>query len=630
MPDPTAELAAAIGIRPSYTDVTGTTREMGEETRRALLAALGQPVDGPEEAAERLAALRDAEVRRKLAPWYVVTRGRRPDLPLPDDAAWTLHYEDGSEREGRGPLPALPLGIHALETGVERTWLLSAPPRLKLPPRGWGLMVPLWGLKGTAAGGLGDYADLADLARAIAPSGAGFIGLNPIHARFPTDPTATSPYQPSHRRRLDILHIAAGQPASTGALVDYSAEIPAKMAALRAEYDAFTGDPAFEAWRAAEGAPLERFALHQALSERHGAYWSDWPVALQDADGPAVAEAHAGLSDGVRFHAWAQWRAETALAEAQSVARAAGMAHGLYLDLAVGTHPAGAETWEDRQSFAPGVSLGAPPDAFGPQGQTWNLAPLSPAALVSDGFKALAETLRRQLRFAGILRVDHILGFDRAFWVPDGGLPGGYVTMPREAMLAVARIEAARADAVIVGEDLGVVPEGLRARLEVTGILGCTLAMFERRENPFRYTRPGRYQTPKMASFSTHDLPTWDGWRSGTDLGEWARIGALSDEDHSAARERRRSEIAAFDRALGVSEPTVDDLHGFLAATRSRLVAVQAENLLGETGQPNLPGTVETHPNWRRRLSLGPDDLARHPALAHAAAKMAAKGRNGG
>ena len=291
---------------------------------------------------------------------------------------------------------------------------------------------------------------------------------------------------------------------------------------------------------------------------------------------------------------WLQWQADLALSAARDAAQSAGLRHGLYLDLAVGTHPAGAETWEDAASFVRGVSLGAPPDALGPEGQVWNLAPLHPDTLIESDFQPLAETLRHQLRYGGILRIDHILGFDRAFWVPDSGAPGGYVRMPRDAMLAVARIEAARAGAVIVGEDLGVVPDGLRAALDRSGILGCRVAMFEKDGSGFR---PGaKYPEAAIASFSTHDLPTWAGWRAGQDLLDWAALGAISADTLTTAQAERTVDVAEFDAiAKG-------GLHSFLAHNKARLVAVQAETVFDMRAQPNLPGTTTEYPNWRHRL----------------------------
>lgn len=619
MTDPLGH-AVRMGVLPGYRDLTGAWRDTSAETAAALLAAMGIGADNPAETVEA-----------GLPIDVICAAGSAPDLDF-WDTPWQLTYEDGHEAEGQGPLPELPLGIHRLRAGTTHYTLLAAPPQLPEPARCWGLIAPLYGL---SAQGIGSYDDLAVLAEGMGRQGAAFLGINPVHAGFPTLPDLFSPYTPSHRRRLNVMHLAGGA-GSPGPLVDYARDIPARMAALGAEFDAFAGDPAFDAWEAAQGEPLQRFALHQALSGQYGPFWNDWPAGLQSPDLPQAVSARRELAGAMRFHAWLQWRAETALSRAGEAARAAGMRHGLYLDLAVGTHPHGAETWEDPGSFAHGASLGAPPDAFGPDGQNWNLAPLNPLALRARAYAPLAETLRRQLQFAGVLRIDHIIGFERAFWVPEGA-PGAYVRMPADAMFAVARIEAARAgNAVIVGEDLGNIPEGLQDLLEQSGVLGCRVAMFERSSwQPPVFRAPQDYDRAAIASFSTHDLPTWRGWRQGADIDARARIAAQSAgpaQPEGPAHAERAVEVAALDALLPDAEAGsgpdaapdsgMDALHAFLAGSQSRLVAVQAEILLDMAEQPNLPGTVTEYPNWQMRLPVPGARIAGLPATARTAAIM--------
>ncbi len=473
----------------------------------------------------------------------------------------------------------------------------------------------------------GDYADLARAVRSLGERGASFVGVNPIHAGFPTDPWATSPYSPSHRRRFNVLHIATHEAEPPGEpLIDYPSASARKLEALAASYRDFRhagGDPAFDEWRAAEGEALESFALHQALSEQHGPYWSGWDESLQDPASPDVERFASDAADRVTYHAWLQWRAVLQLAAVGRAADEVGMAYGLYLDLAVGTHPHGAETWAEPEAFARGVSLGAPPDAFSADGQTWGLAPLSPRGLEKLQFQPLIETLRTQLRYARLLRIDHILGFDRAFYVPEG-LPGTYVRMPREAMLAVARIEAHRAGAVIVGEDLGNVPTGLQEGLSEAGLLGCRLAMFERGPDG-RFRHPEGWEERALASFTTHDLPTYEGWRLGRDLDWRLHVGGIDEETAASAKAERQSEVAAFDAETGGAG--IDPMHAHLGRLASALVALPIEDILGLEEQPNLPGTTDQHPNWRRRLPIGPDELGEHPAVQRAAEIMARAGR---
>lgn len=664
-------LCQRMGLIWRYTDGAGKAQVAPRASRVAVLAAMGVDAQTEAQAAAALAALPPRPDIHIIAPDTAYA--------LTPPAAWDLMQEDGTQSLGGAgtALPPLPPGIHRLAVGGLPAWVLAAPRQLPLPARRWGVTAPLYGLWEGGQTGPGSYAQLGALAEGLGRKGASFIGINPIHAGFPTDPRAFSPYAPSHRRRWSVAHIdtrplntASG--ASEGAvsaaqtpsgLIDYDTATPAQNHALRHAYAAFPGDPAFDAWQAEQGTALHDFATHQALSDTYGPYWTDWPAGLQCPGSTTTRTFAATHADALRFHAWAQWLAEKQLHVAQGRARAAGMGFGLYLDLAVGTHPAGAETWADPTLFARGVSLGAPPDLLGPSGQRWNLAPMLPDALLATGFAALAETLRQQLRFAGLLRIDHILGFERAFWLPDG-LPGLYVAMPRDALLAVARIEAARAGATIIGEDLGTIPDGLRTALQDAGILGCRVAMFERDwQGDRRFLPASAYPRTCLTSFATHDLPTWAGWRQGRDI-DWRRdLEEMSGTQAIAAHAARRRDVAALDAVIAgdglaggppperpasesppsespasespasqsaappgaPADPTA--LHGFLAQTPAALVALQAEDICAQVEQPNLPGTVYDHPNWRRRLPCAATALPDHPGLAAALPLLASTHR---
>ncbi len=615
---PLQSLASRLGVQLTYQDVTGQHREAPEETLQAVLGAMGWDATSDAAVQDGLAQLDATHAARTVPPYMIAPPGA--EFAIPDGVDWVLQAEDGTHREGRGPVAELPLGIHRLELADQVVTLLSAPSTLDLPARGWGVTLPLYGLWTDLQSGIGTYADLAAAATAIASAGAGFLGINPIHAGFPGDPKAISPYTPTHRRRLATRHLSGSGETQGGDLIDYSAAEAALWAHLEDRF-AQGVDKGFFAFRTREGKALTRFATHQAISERHGPYWDSWPEALKDPSSGEVAAFAEARADRVTFHAWLQYLAETELGAAARTAQDAGMAHGLYLDLAVGTHPFGAETWEDRAGFAQGVSLGAPPDAFSENGQMWMLAPMDPHALIADGFQRLALTLRKQFQFARLLRIDHILGFDRAFWVPMTGGPGAYVTMPKDAMLAVARIEAARAGGAIVGEDLGNIPDGLQTDLAASGILGCRVAMFE--AGPDGARRPEDYTEQAMASFGTHDLPTYAGWRAGADIGLRESLGAMDWDAAEWARGERRATVGALDGVAGGSDAVA--MHGMLARTASRLVAVQIEDALGLQEQSNLPGTTDEYPNWRRRLPVGTSGLAH--ALQEIAVVMAAKGR---
>jgi 4-alpha-glucanotransferase len=637
MADALKQLADRVGIVASYTDQTGRRRRTGRGTMRALLGAMGLNADSPAEAAERLAEIEAEDAGRQIPEWAIGEPGAPITQLVPAGAEWRIVLEDGSMQEGRGDtLPPLPLGLHRLTVGGHDCTLIVAPPRLPEPPRSWGIMLPLHALRPAETGGLADYDDLAVAGEGLARQGADFLGLNPIHAGFFADPGAFSPYTPSHRRRLSAFHVPDGaSPEPSGALIDYAEDIPQREERLRdafARFRAAGGDPTFDTFRKEEGSALDLFALHQTLSDIHGPYWTDWPADLQDPGSSAVARAHAELDDAVAFHAWLQWRAHEGLAHANDRAKAAGMSMGLYLDLAVGTHPAGAETWEDRESFAFGASLGAPPDAFSADGQSWGLAPFNPRALIASGFRPLAETLRTQMSLSGAVRIDHVLGFDRAFWVPESGGPGAYVQMPRDAMLAVVRLEAARAGTIVVGEDLGNVPRGFRPALVKSGILGCRLQLFERQptDEP-AFLPPEEFDRTAIASFSTHDLPTWLGWRQGHEIEARRALGHIDDDFAAEEQERRKEEVAAFDAVTaevspGATDPaSADAMHHALAATASALAMVQVECALDIVAQPNLPGTTTEYPNWRQRLPVGPEALANEPGIRSAARIMNAR-----
>ncbi|WP_375262118.1 4-alpha-glucanotransferase [Palleronia sp.] len=602
------ELARALGVLPDYRDATDKVHELTPEARDAILAAFGVFTD--DEVTARLARIASDRI---LPLWQVVEADAPLRLPALDRRSWRLLPEEGEPQKGEGAdLGALPLGIHALEVEGERAWLLSAPLRLPEPPRAWGVTVPLYGLADD--GRIGTYRDLQRAAESLGAAGADFIGVNPVHAGFPSDVGAFSPYAPAHRGRLATMHVYpdAEEPLPADELVDYEMALPARMEALRA---AFAPDANFKAWREQQGPDLERFALHQALSARFGTYWPDWPEAMQDPEGDAVrafADEHA---DEVTFHAGLQHMADRQLSNAQAAALSAGMRFGLYLDLAVGTHPAGAEAWGRPELFARGVSLGAPPDAFSAEGQSWGLAPLRPDTLAEDGFRPLQAILRSALSHAKLLRIDHILGFERAFWVPEGDPPGAYVAMPREAMLAVARIEAARAGATIVGEDLGNIPDGLREALEDSGILGCRVAQFERQweKGDTAFSPAEAYARGALTSWGSHDLPTWEGWKQGREIDWRVTVGDMDEAAATEAHAQRKAEVAAFCDLIGGK--TLDDLHAFLAETPSRLVVAQIEDLLGRVEQPNLPGTVHQHPNWRRRAEVPAEQIGQLDAV---------------
>ncbi|HEU0222744.1 MAG TPA: 4-alpha-glucanotransferase [Paracoccaceae bacterium] len=611
------ELAEAHGITRHWHDLAGARHAAPPETLRALLLAMGVPAAGEAEAAEALAGLRAERAGRRLPEEMVLEEG----AALAPEGPWRLELEDGGICEGgAGEAVTPPMGLHRLAVGGEEALMVVAPARAPWPPRAWGITLPLWGLASARNLGVGDLGDLAAAAAALGGLGADFLGINPVHARGITSRDA-SPYSPTSRVAIDPALIALDQVAGCeaaapmlaaqaavlaearrGPMADHAARDAVLWPALRAIFRATRPQ------MAGVGA-LGRFALFEALSRAHGGDWRTWPEPLHDPGGEAAWRFAQAEAEEVGFHLWLQEIAAGQLAAAQARARGAGMRLGLYLDVAVGVRPGGADVWAEPQAFARGVSLGAPPDRFAPEGQRWNLAPFAPKGLRAAAYGPFRAMLQAAMEHAGIVRIDHVLGFRRAFWLPEDGSPGSYVDYPLETLLAFTRIEAARAGCVVVGEDLGTVPEGLREALAASGILGCAVTQFERREGAFAL--PSDYRQATLASLGTHDTPTLRGWWRGRDIELRGGIYGHPDEvlaRHHAGRAEERQAMAAMLAAEGLPAGSEDEaaaaLHRALAGAGSVLVAVQIQDALGAVEQQNLPGTVEEHPNWRRRLDL--------------------------
>lgn len=662
-----ADLCAAYGVIWQYLDGAGKSKQAPEESCIAILNAMGLEIRTQADIAEHLRRFKARENKRLLPDYLVVEADLPFHVPMSGKTKrnWHLLQEDTTElrgisNEGGLTLPPLPLGVHSLRCGDDICTVLSAPAQLTPPTRGWGLMAPLYGLKSGSDCGFGDFRDLSEMATTLAPLGADFIGVNPVHAGFPGDPNACSPYSPSSRQQLNPLHInldvlAQGSKfkktvlssASSSALIDYPALKTQKADQLEAAFEAFEsdGDTAeFDKFVRDGSKALKDFATHQALSEIHGPYWHLWPKPLQSPASPETKLFSADNKHRVRFHGWLQWCAHNQLKQAQQDAVASGMTLGLYLDLAVGTHPYGAETWADDGAFAHGVSLGAPSDSFDASGQNWQLVPFNPLEVKARQFKPLIDTLRSQLTHAGLLRIDHILGFERSFWIPEG-LPGAYVSLPRDALFAIIRIEATRAGASIIGEDLGNVPNGLRDALIESGVLGCRVAFFERNwKNDKSFTAAENYTALSLASITTHDLPTLLGWIKGRDIDWRQRIEEISSQQAMEQQKDRKEDIRQFKKALSLhgiksqkvalplksNQQVVLAAYRFLADTSSALVAVQVEDVLQLVEQPNLPGTIDSHPNWRRRLEKTTKEIAGLAVMKQISKAMtnAGRGRN--
>ncbi|MGA5269694.1 4-alpha-glucanotransferase [Streptomyces lydicamycinicus] len=520
-----ARLARLHGVATSYAPSPGTSVQIADDTVVAVLAALGVDASTPHAVRTALAAYED-DARRALLPRTIVARpDRPPDLArLPEGTVLRVETGDGETADLGAPDPAalarLPLGVHVLEARAPggrtaRAPLIVAPDRVPAPPgRSHGFLVQLYSLLSRRSWGMGDLGDLADLAawsgRAL---GTGFLQLNPLHAAVPGPPTDPSPYRPSSRRFPDPVHLRIAHIPEyahlTGTARLRADELAARADALRSEVlergalidrdavwalkrealELLWAVPLSPGRRAAycdflaeQGQALEDHATWCAIAERHGPDWRGWPAGLRDPRSPGTARLRHRLLDRIDFHCRLAWLTDQQLAAAQRAARDAGMAVGLVHDLAVGVHPSGADTWAQQDAFAAGMSIGAPPDAFNARGQDWGLPPWRPDALAAAGYAPYRELLRGLLRHAGALRIDHVMGLFRLWWVPEGRPPteGAYVRYDGEAMLSVLALEARRAGAAVIGEDLGTVEPGVREALAARGVLGTSVLWFER------------------------------------------------------------------------------------------------------------------------------------------------------
>jgi 4-alpha-glucanotransferase len=497
--------------------------------------------------------------------------------------------------------------------------------------RMWGLSVPLYALRSAQNWGHGDFGDLASLIETVSAFGCCAVGLNPLHALFPDRAEDASPYSPNSRLFLNPLYIdlntvdefpglaALGLDGEISALravdiVAYGRVAQAKLAALRACYARFGNAPEarrrdFEAFQCEQGGELVRFSAFEVLRQRFGGSpWQKWPEPWRSCDDEQLVRFCAEHADAVGFHMYVQWLADSQLQACQALARRRGMPIGLGVDLAVGADPAGADAWAGQGDMLIGVSVGAPPDQFNPAGQDWGLTAFNPHALAASDFEPLRRLLRATMRHAGSLRIDHVLGLMRLYLIPrnGGAADGAYVRFPFEGMLTAVAEESARARCVVIGEDLGTVPDGLRDALARHGLWRYLVLMFER-EHDGAFRAPDRYPANALATFTTHDLPTFSGWMTGQDLILKRSIGI----DPGESDEARAHSRVALQSALEAHGPGNDfpAVAQYLARTPSRLVLVALEDVLGMTDQINIPGTIKQYPNWRKRMPLAIEEL---------------------
>src|SRR4051812_1075041 len=643
-----SRLAELHGVATSYSPSPGRTVAASAGAVVAALAALG--VDAATQRATRAAlAARERELSERLLPPSLVHWADDADGPaalaaLPTGTRLRIETEQG---ETRAAAEHLPPGVHrvtatAADGRTDQAHLIVAPARLPTPDgRSYGLLVQLYSLLSSRSWGMGDLGDLAELtAWAGRTAGAGFVQVNPLHAAVPGAPTDPSPYRPSSRRFPDPVHLRvedipefphvedgervrallerAGRLRASvldkGALIDRDAVWELKREALELVRGVPLGpgrQAAYDDFRAEQGQALEDHATWYALAEAHGSDWQSWPEGLRDPRSAETARARTGLADRVGFHSWLAWLTDTQLTDAQRAAREAGMPVGIVHDLAVGVHPGGADAWAQRDHYAAGMTVGAPPDAFNARGQDWGLPPWRPDRLAASGHAPYRRLLRALFRYAGALRIDHVMGLFRLWCVPRGQPPteGTYVRYDAEAMLALLALEASRAGAVVIGEDLGTVEPGVRETLQRRGILGTSVLWFERDwEGDGHPLPPERWRADCLATATTHDLPPTAARLTGEHVELRDRLSLLTrpvaEERASAAADAEEwlavlTRLGLLDGAGADEEARIRAVHRFLLRTPARMIGVWLPDGIGDRRPQNLPGTWDQYPNWR-------------------------------
>ncbi|MET0698261.1 MAG: 4-alpha-glucanotransferase [Mycobacterium sp.] len=679
--DPTlAELAQRCGVATEYHDWTGRGVSVPEHTLVAVLGALGFAADTADDRAAALVTHERTNWAKPLPPTIVGRAGAETTFWVHvtdgDPAQVWVRLEDGTVRsdvrqldnftppydldgrmigEATFALPAdLPLGYHRvyLTSGDTETStaLIITPGWLGLPARmgnsrSWGMATQLYSVRSKRSWGVGDLTDLTDLAVwSASRHGAGYVLVNPLHAAAPTIPMEPSPYLPTSRRFVNPLYLRVeaipeyadlrGR-SRVGALrddvrkharkldsIDRDAAWTAKRKALRMVHrvERSAGrELAYAAYRAREGVALDHFATWCALADRHGSDWRQWPPELQHPSGDGVAKFVERRASTVDFYRWLQWQLDEQLAAAQSAAVRAGMSLGIMHDLAVGVHPTGADAWALQDMLALGVTAGAPPDEYNQLGQDWSQPPWRPDQLETHEYLPFRALIQAVLRHAGGVRIDHIIGLFRLWWIPKGAGPneGTYVKYDHEAMIGIVALEAHRAGAVVVGEDLGTVEPWVRDYLRARGVLGTSILWFELdRDGDGGPLDAGKWREYCLSSVTTHDLPPTAGYLAGDHVRLRDSLGLLTRPVAEEIADDQKEQLAwlAELRQVGLlpaeGEPDTEQiilaLHRYLGRTPSRLLGVALTDAVGDRRTQNQPGTTNEYPNWRVPLT-GPD-----------------------
>lgn len=699
-------LARLRGLGDAYHNYRGELQYFSLETKAGILKAMGCVVDDGNALAAEIAQIEGARWRKSL-PVVAAAQGARIGFDINVTArefggtiVWCVLLEDGSRLHGsvssaecaevwRGEVAGswitrrrfelaadLPPGYHEFEAKIAggaagHCLLIVSPPKCFEPPalaagrRLWGVAVQLYTLRSNSNWGIGDFGDLEMLIRWMAPCGAGFIGVNPLHALAPADPARSSPYSASSRHFLNILYISvpavpefedctaartrvadpefAHRLVSLRAqqLVDYRGVADSKIEILALLYQSFRDKHLatrtqrgrdYLDFVARRGLPLQMHARFDAL-DRHfraalgsASGWMSWPQEYRDVNGSAVARFALEHREEVEFFAYLQWLAHEQLVRAQALTRELGMPIGLYGDYAVGANPSGSETWMDHSSYCLGAEIGAPPDPLALKGQGWGIPPADPAALQAQRLQGFIQLIRDNMRYYGALRLDHVMSLYRLWWVPAGcpATAGAYVHYPLRELLTVLSLESARSSCLVVGEDLGVVPDAMRQAMPEFGLYHYKVLLFQKISGRFR--RPDEYERQALAAATTHDLPTLHAYWEARDIELRHRLNLYpsaeieSDVVRQRDHDREMLLIALREQRINPAhpsaplEPYTDDLghalHLYLARSSAALVALQIDDLLGMTDPVNVPGTFAEYPNWQRKVTASIEDMA--------------------
>jgi 4-alpha-glucanotransferase len=626
--------AKNLGIQTEFLDGQGHRHVTDEKALKIILDAL--PVRKPCKILEQAVVVRSGRPARTelghaatfpvswkiVAGLKVIAAGETGDrvIAWPADlpvGAYRLHLTDAASFTEEAPLIVAP--PRAFDGDFNRCWLLA---------------VQLYGVRSARNWGIGDFTDLAGLIKLAGDLGADGVGLNPLHALFDDRPADCSPYSPNSRLFLNALYIDVeklpefhrGVFATSSKdvarlrasdTVDYIGVAELKWRALRLAFETFKADPDharrqdFEKFRAERAPLLSRFACFEVLRHKFDKPWWEWPAEWRKPDDIRLAKLRAGTTAAeCEFVEFVQWIADRQLQSCRDLAARRGMKVGLYLDVAVGVQTDGFDAWNEQVAISRHLAVGAPPDPLNTSGQNWGLAGFNAVGLEIKSFEPYRDMLRASMRYAGAIRLDHVLGLKRLYLVPHGFAAdnGVYVQMPFEALLAATALESVAHRCVVIGEDLGTVPEGFREQIADWGIWSYQVMMFER-DGQGKFCGIDHYLSNALVTFNTHDLSTYAGWRSFSDLTLKRSLG-IDPGESDDARWHALAMLTDVLRHHGIDRHDLNAVVGFLARTKSRLLAISLEDLLGVTDQPNIPGTVNEHPNWRQRLPLAIDEIA--------------------